>query len=412
VIPALQIEAGTPSALVILRGQSKNIRAAAPMDDPFVVAVQDAKGNNCEQGSEYQILISLSSCPSNSSVNLMQSHTLGSVLITSTLILSRSASGCQLTFFSSGLGLSVNTDVLSIIEGLPSILRVLNWSTIVYGGTPFQIHVAVEDGDGNSVRDPVNVSAELQASFSVPLKGTPLVRSNNGSAVFTDLTVDKAAQNYSLTFAVPGLPAETIYFDVLVGAAAEVRLNWTTTDRNVFTSMVPIAPPPVVWSVDAGGNPTNSDLFFKVDLQLNSSWQLPSHRNVSANRNLWGQTVIHAVGGLATFTNIQISLKGSGYFLVFSSIGLKKGTSVPFTLLAGQASWLHVINQPSSGIAAIVLESQPALLVRDDGNNTIDTNARVNTSIAGHPFMHIRGHSSITAASGVVRFSGNKSCII
>jgi hypothetical protein len=408
-IPVLQIEPGIPSELAILRGQTKDIRASALMHDPFVVAVQDAKGNNCEQGSEYQILIALSSCPSNSSENLMQAHTSGSVLIASTLTLPRSASGCRLKFFSAGLGLAVYSDVLSVIEGVPARLTVQDWSMPVYGGSSFQVNVVVTDRDGNVVRDAINVSAELQASTDVfikPLKGTLLVQSNNGSAVFTDLIVDKAGYNYLLTF-VSKLPelTETIVFDILVGAAAEVRVNWT--DKDVFTSMVSITPPPIVWSVDAGGNPTNtSNLWFHVDLQLESSWQRPSNRNVSAKGNLWGQTTVQAMGGSVTFTNLAVSLKGSGYFLVFSSLGLKKGASALFTVLAGNASWIHILNQPSSGISAVILQSQPLLLVRDDGNNTVDTNVRVNTSLADHPFMHIRGHSSVAAASGVVRFTG------
>ncbi len=77
------------------------------------------------------------------------------------------------------------------------------------------------------------------------------MQSNNGSAEFTNLIVDKAGHNYSLTF-IFNFPElnETIFFDVLVGAATEVRLNWTKQD--VVTSMVAIAPPPMVWCADAG----------------------------------------------------------------------------------------------------------------------------------------------------------------
>jgi hypothetical protein len=409
-IPALQIEPGIPNALVILRGQTRNIRALGPFEDPFVIAVQDAKGNNCEQGSEYQILISLA-CPSNRSESLMQAHTLGAVLIASALTLPRSASGCQLRFFSPALDLDVYSDVLSVIEGVPARLTVQDRSKTVYGGTPFQVHVAVKDKDGNVVRDAINVSAMLQAStdaFDGQLKGEVYVQSNNGSAQFTNLLVDKAGRNYSIRFILnsPEL-YETMFFDVLVGAASEVRLNWTSED--IFTSMVPIFPPPEVWSVDTGGNPTNTTgLWFQVELRLNSSWQLSSHRNVSANGNLWGQTTVQSVGGVTTFTDVAVSLKGSGYFLVFSSKGLKKTQSASFTVLAGKASSLHILNQPSSGISAVILDSQPVLLVRDDGNNTVITNVLVNVSIAEHPFMHIRGHSSVMAASGVARFTGDK----
>ena len=409
-IPMLLISPGPPSVLVILQGQTQKIRASAQFDVPFVVAVQDSHGNNCDQGPEYTIQMSLVSCPSNVSVNLGQESTNKSVLIASALRLHRSASGCRLEFFAAGIGLLVYSNVLNVTEGVAAELLIQNLSSPIFGGTPFQAALWVVDSDGNTVHDSINISVYASIigdpGTVSPLSGTLTVRTYSGMGKFTDLLLNESGTNYSLTFfsLAPALQTTSKIFSVQVGIPAFVKVNWTS--GNVLTSMEPIYPAPLAWAVDAGGNPTVNELWFQVELRFQSSLQLPLYKNISVKNSLWGKTSIQATAGIAEFTNLAVSQKLSGYFLVFSVVGVSSAETPLFTVLPGAPASLYVLSQPSGGTSALVLRSQPKLLVRDDGNNTVDVRSWVNVSISGHPPMHIRGHSSVLAESGIAQFTG------
>ena len=410
--PALLIIPGPPQTLVILSGQTNNIRSSAPLEEQYVVAVQDSQGNNCNQGQEYSVQMNLVSCPNNTTTSLGQEQTVAAVLVANDLQLHLSASGCRLKFTVAGVGLTAYSSVLNVIEGFLSNVTVKYLPSILYGGIPFRLEVEGRDMDGNRIHDIVQITcfAEMVGNLneSGVLKGRSSTYAVDGIGMFTDLVLNRAGY-YQLFFVASGSPLRfsSNKITVAVGEPAAVRLKWP--DRNVFTSMERISPPPVAWTVDAGGNPTTVDLTFYAELHAQEIVSLQKNKTVSVKSNLFGPTEMQAVAGIATFTNLAVSQKLYGYYLVFAVVGIGQAKSDLFTVLPGSASALHIFRQPGSSSSAFILPTQPIVLIRDEGNNTIDIDSRVNVTLPGRPPMHVRGHSSIFAVSGIVRFTGSSS---
>jgi hypothetical protein len=285
----------------------------------------------------------------------------------------------------------------------------VNVPSVVYGGIPFLVEVQAKDLDGNKIVESVEISSHAEMVGSTEesglLQGQTTSIAINGSANFTNLVLNGAG-SYSLLFVTvaPLVRVRSSAITVMVGEPAGVRIEWT--NRSSFISMEPLSPPPVAWTVDAGGNPTSTNLVFHAELQAQRSNQLRDKKNVSFQGNLFGKTVVQAVGGRANFTDLAISEKLFRYFLVFKVAGVGQAQTDFFTVLPGPASSLYILRQPTNSVAAVVLPSQPIVLIWDDGNNTVDVDSRVNVTIQDHPPMHVRGHSSVLAVSGVANFTG------
>lgn len=95
-------------------------------------------------------------------------------------------------------------------------------------------------------------------------------------------------------------------------------------------------------------------------------------------------------GGEARFEDLYVNTRRADYFLSFSAHALNTWTSRLFGVQTGAAYALFIAEQPSNTVAGFVLLTQPLVLVRDRGNNTVLTEVFVNASL-------IPGESAVRA---------------
>jgi hypothetical protein len=191
------------------------------------------------------------------------------------------------------------------------------------------VAVAIQDASGDQVSSATNVVTMTIApnASGGRLAGTTIVAAVNGVATFSTLSVDKVAEGYTLTAAATGLTgARSTEFAITAAPAA--RLAFTMQPSNTLRGDV-ITPPVQVAAQDSFGNLV-TEFRDSVTLTLGG---IPG--------TLSGTTVVTAINGVATFSDLSIDQVNAGYTLSASAGVLTSVTSVPFNT-ANPPVTLHV----------------------------------------------------------------------
>ena len=193
------------------------------------------------------------------------------------------------------------------------------------------VAVAIQDRSGNlvtSATDVVRLTVDSNASGG-SLAGTASVPAVNGVATFANLRVVTAGTGYTLKAESTGLAAATST-EFAIAAAAASRLAFTVQPSQTVQGAV-ITPPVQVAAQDTFGN-LATGLEDSVTVAL------------AGNRPPWallGTTVVAAVGGVATFSDLSIAATSSSYTLTASAGSLANVSSVPFAITTPPGS-LHI----------------------------------------------------------------------
>jgi hypothetical protein len=247
--------------------------------------------------------------------------------------------------------------------------------------------VAAEDNFGNVVTSftgPVTIALGDNPNGAT-LSGTLTVSAVGGVAMFTGLSLNRDASNYTLT-------AST----TVTGVSAAFSSTFAVTPVLAFSSQ----PPPVV----VAGTPFSTvveaqDAFGNVDTSFNGAVTLTLG-------GLLGTTTVTAVNGVATFTGLsKTSTSGSPFSLTASSPGLTTITSGSFALNSGNATLLASTTSPSTSVAAgATLGTAARFSVEDIFGNVVTQNSTlvVTEGLQANPGNSILGGTlSGTVASGV-----------
>ena len=195
------------------------------------------------------------------------------------------------------------------------------------------VAVAIQDASGNSVTRATNVVTVTIGTNPTggTLAGTVSVSPVNGVATFSNLHVDKAGTGYTLTATATGLAGATsALFDITAGAAT--KLAFPVQPSNAMGGAT-ITPPVQVAAWDSFGN---------LATEFGDSVTVSLGGNPSPGRGtLSGTTVVKAVAGVATFSDLSIASASAGYTLTASAGGLASVSSVPFAIATPPRS-LHV----------------------------------------------------------------------
>jgi hypothetical protein len=190
------------------------------------------------------------------------------------------------------------------------------------------VAVAIEDAGGNTVTSATQeVTLTIgQHAIGGTLSGTVTAVAVNGVATFPNLRITKAGTGYTLMAVAQGLPtAESRGFGIVAGPAA--ALLFSVQPVNVLGG-VAITPPVEVTAQDSVGN--RADGFrSSVTVALAGTW---------APGTFAGTTVVTAVNGVATFSDLSIAQVGSGYLLTASAAGLRSVTSAHFSVARPMAT--------------------------------------------------------------------------
>src|SRR5690606_26538972 len=114
---------------------------------------------------------------------------------------------------------------------------------------------------------------------------------------------------------------------------------------------------------------------------------------------LSGTATASAVGGVATFANLEINRSGSGYRLGASAAGLTSATSSSFNVATGPASAMAAsVTMPATTVAGGTVSPAPAVRVTDASGNPVPG---INVTFAAVNGGSVSGETPTTNAQGV-----------
>ncbi|MCC6574170.1 MAG: hypothetical protein IT462_10305, partial [Planctomycetes bacterium] len=177
------------------------------------------------------------------------------------------------------------------------------------------------------------------------------VQAAAGVAIFNTLAIGTVG-NYTIRFVSDPIPATapSSSFTVSHGLAYRVSIYTQPQDGEIG---LPIPPPPVVHVLD---------LYDNLVLTFNGQVTANLAGNPGGGTLLNTQAV--AVGGVATFPNLQINKAGAGYSLIFTSAGIAaSGGSDYFAMAVGAPAQLVVTQQPASVAGGALIVPLPRVQV-------------------------------------------------
>jgi hypothetical protein len=224
------------------------------------------------------------------------------------------------------------------------------------------------------------------------LSGTTIVAAVAGVATFSDLSINKAGIGYTLAGSSAGLTGATsTAFDITAGAASKLVFGQQPTNT---TAGAAITPAVTVRIEDALGNLTASTANVTLAIGTNPG-----------SGTLSGTTIVAAVAGVATFSDLSINKAGIGYTLAGSSAGLTGTTSTTFNITAGTASKLAFGVQPSNTTAGQSIAPAVTVRIEDALGNLTSSTADVTVAIGTNPGSGtLSGTTTTAAVAGVATF--------
>lgn len=187
-----------------------------------------------------------------------------------------------------------------------------------------------------------------------------------------------------------------------VGPATQLAV---TTQPGGAAPAAPFTTQPVVQIRDAANNLLTSDNTTQVSVTITTG-------TGTGGATLGGTMTVTAIGGIATFANLQISVAGTGYTLTFTaSPALTPAVSATFNVaVPGAPDHLAMRTQPAGAVAGAQFTTQPQVEIRDAANTLIGTDNTTQVTVAitaatGTAGAVLSGTLTRTAASGIVSFT-------
>ncbi|MGH7615339.1 MAG: beta strand repeat-containing protein [Gemmatimonadales bacterium] len=263
------------------------------------------------------------------------------------------------------------------------------------------IEVEVQDAGGNRVTGgaphTVDIAILNNPSTGV-LTGDASNNTSGGVATFADLSIDVAANGYTLRATSTGLTSVTSTgFTIVVGAPAKLAFFQQPTNEIAGVS---IAPAITVRVLDAGNNLVTTATN-PVDVAILN--------NAGPGGTLSGDASNNASGGVATFTDLSIDKSGTGYTLRATSGSLTAVTSTGFDISHASADHLVFTVQPLNTQSGQTITPAVKVEIRDAFENLV-TNATDDVTLAitngtGTPLAQLSGTIPIAAVGGIATFS-------
>lgn len=222
----------------------------------------------------------------------------------------------------------------------------------------FTVAVEVQNASGDRVAGATNsISLSLGNAAGAVLLGTTTLGPVNGVATFTDLRIDRPGTGYLLIATSANLTnATSSSFAIAVGPPVKLVF---LVQPGLTVSTTPISPPPTVAVQDLAGN-TVTSATPSITLTLGFS---------PGGGTLTGTTVVTAVNGIATFSDLRVDKVGTSYTLAASSINLTGATSAAFSVLNGPPAKLAFTVQPALAPTDGTLTPAVVVEVQDAGGN-------------------------------------------
>ena len=391
-----EVVPGAPAKLEF-RAHPGHTRSGVAFDPPVTVVVMDEGGNQVPTARN-GIVMQIASNPGGG--RLSGTTFVGAVeglASFANLSIDKAGAGYTLKATSGTLTQAIS-DPFSIVPGPPAKLAFAVQPRDTAAGASIAPAVAVTalDAAGNvsmAASPTITVSIYRNAGGGT-LSGARTQTATEGTAAFTNLSINKAGVAYTLAAAATGLPrAVSAAFNVVPGPAAKLAFK---VQPRTTAAGVAIAPAVQVSVLDGLGNlRTNATNRVVIALGANPG-----------GGTLTGTLNALPVSGVATFANLKINKAGSGYTLVASSSGLTAATSSVFSVVPGAPTRLVFTAQPVSTRAGAPMPVVRVGLQDALGNLATNAPARAVTVLLGRNPTGgaLSGTTTVTTSRGVATF--------
>jgi hypothetical protein len=380
----------------LVYAQQPTTAASAAAIIPAVrVQIVDQYGNRT--GSAAHVIVALSTNPSAGTLSgTTDVAAVAGEATFSDLKIDKTGTGYVLRATSGTLLLADSTP-FNITPGAAVRIAFLAQPTSAAAGASLgTITVQVKDAAGNVVTgSTATVTLAIgnnAGGIGATLAGTTSVNAIVGVATFSNVSLNTAANGYTLSASASGLTGDTsTAFNVTAGAANRVKFSVQPTNS---VAGVVINPAATVRIEDAFGNLTTSGADVTVALTTPGAAVLS------------GTALQPAAAGLAAFANLSVNKVGT-YTLTASSAGLTSDVSGSFTVSAAAASSLSFSTQPPTTLQAGATFS-PAVRVLDAFANPVQ-GLSVVLSVTSNPVVGFTCTSTTSIASdatGTATFAG------
>ncbi|MBI4419337.1 MAG: hypothetical protein HY560_00795 [Gemmatimonadetes bacterium] len=306
----------TPTTRLAFVVQPTNTAAGATITPAVQVAAQDASGNTITTFTG-SVTIAIGSNPGGGRLSGTTTVPAANGVATfSTLSIDAAGSGYTLAATATGLP-GVTSATFDVQSTAATRLVFTVEPTDAVAGTPFSpaVRVTAQDAQGNTATGftgTISVAIGTNPGGGT-LSGTVSVAAQGGIATFSNLSINKAGTGYTLTATAAGLTGATsATFAITPGAASQLAFTVQPSDTRVNQ---PITPAVQVSVRDAFGN-TVTGFTGQVTVSI------ARDGSVLGNATLSGKTVVNAVGGVATFSDLSIDQAGGGYTLAATAAGV------------------------------------------------------------------------------------------
>jgi hypothetical protein len=300
--------------------------------------------------------------------------------------------------FTSGVLTTATSNNVVVSAAAPSKLLFTTSPAGATAGAPFttQPTVVTTDTFGNVTN--AGLAASVPITFSISsglgtLQGTTTADigsgAGNGTVTTANLQINSSG---SKTLGVTGL-GSAVSSSFTVSPAAADHLTLMTQPPGNATAGLAFSPATVAEIHDAFEN-----------LRTTDTTAVTATRH-TGTASLLGTTVVNAVGGVATFSNL-IYDKAESITIDFTAPGLAGPTSDPTVVAPAAAHHLTITTQPpATSVAGVTFTPSPTVEIRDQFENLRTTDTSSVTAARSGGLGTLQGTTSVNAAGGIATFS-------
>ncbi|MBI5832809.1 MAG: M6 family metalloprotease domain-containing protein [Armatimonadetes bacterium] len=392
---------GPPTQIEIVQ-QPTTTAATQPITPAVSVRLLDATGTLVDWSTQ-NVTVAIQNNPGGSTLaGTTTVPVVGGVGTFANLALNKAATGYTLKISSAGCP-DVVSSAFDIVPGPAASCAIVVDPTDVAAGAqispPVEVQLYDVDNNAASLDNTTVVSVRIQPSSnatSATLGGTTSATARAGRVRFTDLYMDKVGTGYRLEATISGATSQpSAVFRVTAGQPSALTMVTSPGDS---TAGAALAPTPRVLITDAFGNDaTTATNNVSVTVEVGSG----------TPPTLAGTVTRAASAGLATFSDLVLTLAGSGYQLRFTSPGLTDAVSTPFDIVPGAAAAMAWVQQPVATQALATMSPGPRLQLLDAYGNVAanDSATTVDLTLGSNPTSAtLAGTLTATAQAGLVAF--------
>lgn len=388
------VQTGIVSQIVIVTQPPSPSVAGVAMAPAIRVALRDAGGNLT--ASTNAVTIALNANPTGATLTGTLTKTaVAGVATFDDLKIDKVGEGYTLLVTSPNVG-RVSSGPFNVIAGAAAnFVIVAGDGQIGTVNTQLELAPSVRVTDAHENVIPGATVTFTPAASSGSVAPMSVITDAQGIATATSWTLGTVAGAQSVVASTAGVPSLTFHAIALPALPAQFAI--LTQPAMIAQSGLALVTQPVIQLVDAYGNRTPVS-------------GIPVTAGIgSGGGQLAGTlTVPTDTGGRAVFTDLKLSGLIGTRTLDFTSPGLRPATSSAISLLAGVASQLAFVTQPSTTvIAGLAFATQPVVQLEDASGNAVSTPGVVVTASVASGAITLGGPTTATTdGSGRATFTG------